>query len=236
MNDLYLKQMLAGRDFARKDGTAAQMLNFSYAIGSRERRECVLIDPAWDVQGLIDQVSADGMKVIGALATHWHPDHVGGDLFGHDVEGIAQFINLTQSRVWVNPAEREWILRTTGVAPGDLMLADSGTNLVIGSVEITFLHTPGHTPGSQCFLVGDDLVVSGDTLFLQGCGRTDLPGGNAEDLYFSLTRTLSKLPGTTVLYPGHRYDPKSSATMAEVRQTNQFLRVPNLEAWLELMG
>ena len=95
---------------------------------------------------------------------------------------------------------------------------------MVGDIPIELIHTPGHTPGSQCFLV-DGRLVAGDTLFLEGCGRTDLPGGDPEALYESLTQRLAKVPDDAVLFPGHLYSPEPSATMGETR--SQELRVPH---------
>ena len=102
-------------------------------------------------------------------------------------------------------------------------------------MPFTLLHTPGHTPGSQCFLV-DGRLVAGDTLFLDGCGRTDLPGADPDAMYDSLTRRLATVPDDTVLYPGHRYSPESSATMGDTREHNSVFRVGGLERWRALFG
>jgi hydroxyacylglutathione hydrolase len=111
----------------------------------------------------------------------------------------------------------------------------SGDTVMVGEIPITLIHTPGHTPGSQCFLV-DGKLVSGDTLFLDGCGRTDLPGGDSAQLYESLTQKLAKVPDDAVLYPGHLYSEKPSATMAETRNRNVVFRPQNLDQWLMMFG
>jgi glyoxylase-like metal-dependent hydrolase (beta-lactamase superfamily II) len=102
-------------------------------------------------------------------------------------------------------------------------------------VSIELVHTPGHTPGSQCFLV-DGKLVAGDTLFLEGCGRTDLPGGDPEQMYFSLTQRLARVPDETVLYPGHLYAPEPSATMGETRARNYVFQPKTLEEWMGFFG
>jgi hydroxyacylglutathione hydrolase len=104
----------------------------------------------------------------------------------------------------------------------------------VGDVEVEFLHTPGHTPGSQCFRIKNTLV-SGDTLFINGCGRVDLPGSNSEDMYRSLQK-LSELPEETLLLPGHNYGHVPNATMGETKAQNTYLRVPDLETWKAIMG
>ena len=96
---------------------------------------------------------------------------------------------------------------------------------MVGDIPITLMHTPGHTPGSQCFLV-DGRLVAGDTLFLEGCGRTDLPGADPDAMYESLTQRLATVPDDTVLYPGHLYSPEPSATMGETRRSNYVFRIP----------
>ncbi|MFQ5790243.1 MAG: MBL fold metallo-hydrolase [Acidobacteriota bacterium] len=232
---LYFRQLLSGRDFALVNPFAAQMVNFCYLIGDRTTREAVVVDPAWDVRSLLEVAEKDGMEVVGALATHYHPDHIGGDLFGHDVEGLARLLELKGMKVHVQKEEAEGVKLMTGVSGSDLVVHQGGDALRVGEVDIHFLHTPGHTPGSQCFLVGNRLV-SGDTLFVQGCGRVDLPGSDPEEMYRSLTERLAKLPDQVVLYPGHDYADRSTSTLGEERRSNYYLRVPTLEDWLRLMG
>jgi glyoxylase-like metal-dependent hydrolase (beta-lactamase superfamily II) len=121
------------------------------------------------------------------------------------------------------------------LSDSDLTLHDSGDVVSVGQIPITLMHTPGHTPGSQCFVV-DDKLVAGDTLFLDGCGRTDLPGSDPDAMYESLTQRLATLPDSTVLYPGHRYSPAASATLGETRTRNYVFRIPTLEQWRAFMG
>lgn len=215
---LYFRQLLSGRDVAVGDPLATQMVNFVYAVGDRATGECVLVDPAYDPQGLVDRIAADGMRVVGVLATHYHADHIGGSIFGHEIAGIADLLEIASCPVHVQRAEIPWVTRSSGVSETDLVAHDSGDVVGVGAVEIELVHTPGHTPGSQCFMVRRRLV-SGDTLFLDGCGRTDLPGSDHAQMVESLRR-LSKVDDDVVLYPGHRYSIASSATMAAVKESN----------------
>lgn len=231
---IYFRQLLAGRDFARVNPIAAQMVNFVYLIGDKETRECLIVDPAWDVDGLVRTAEQDDMKVVGALATHYHPDHVGGSLFGYNIQGLARLLELLPVRVHVNKEEAEGLKKITGLSESDLVRHESGDVLELGSLKIQLIHTPGHTPGSQCFLV-DDKLVSGDTLFIRGCGRVDLPGSDPEKMYESLTQKLAKLPNDTILYPGHDYADKPWSTIGEEKKTNYYLRVGSREEWLRLM-
>ena len=231
---MYFRQLLAGRDFATRDPMAAQMANFVYLIGDRESREAVIVDPAYRVAELLDALAADDMRLTGALATHYHFDHVGGAFMGHHVEGIVALLEQQPVPVHVNSAEAEWIERSTGVSAQDLTSHASGDTIDVGAVTIQLLHTPGHTPGSQCFLV-DGRLVSGDTLFLEGCGRTDLPGSDTAAMFDSLQK-LAALPDDTVVFPGHRYSPAGAAALSEVKEVN-FVFKPRTQAqWLQMFG
>lgn len=125
--------------------------------------------------------------------------------------------------------------RTTGLARSDLVAHRSGSVVHVGDVDVELLHTPGHTPGSQCFLVRNRLV-SGDTLFLSGCGRTDLPGSDPEQMYESLTTRLARVPDDAVVFPGHQYSPEPSMPMGENRSTNFVFRPRSAEEWLAIFG
>jgi glyoxylase-like metal-dependent hydrolase (beta-lactamase superfamily II) len=231
----YFRQLLAGRDFAADDPIARQMVNFAYVIGDRDTGEAVAVDPAYGVGELVELVGAEGLRITGVLATHYHPDHVGGDLMGWGIEGVRELLDLgVEAKVHVQAEEAWGVQRVTGIEASDIVEHASGDSLEVGAVTITLLHTPGHTPGSQCFLV-DGRLVSGDTLFLDGCGRTDLPGGDPEQLYDSLT-ALAALPDDTVLYPGHLYSPSPNAPLGDVRARNYVFRPRTKEQWLAMFG
>ncbi len=235
MNDrLYFRQLLSGRDFAVDDPVAAQMVNFVYAIGDRATNECLLVDPAYAVDDLVDAVEADGMAVGGVLVTHYHPDHVGGSMMGMTIEGVTRLLERVECPVHVQGAEAPWVARTTGIAESELATHEPGDHVRVGEVDIELVHTPGHTPGSQCFLV-DGKLVSGDTLFLEGCGRTDLPGSDVELMYDSLQR-LATLPGDTIVFPGHRYSVPSSGSMEAIREQNYVYRPTTKQQWLTMFG
>jgi hydroxyacylglutathione hydrolase len=231
---LYFHQMLSGRDFATTDQLAIQMVNFSYLIGDRVSGEALVVDPAYGVGDLLDRAGADGMTVVGVLATHHHPDHVGGSMMGYSIEGLAQLLERVSVPVHAHRLEGPLIARATGLDPGDIVAHESGDRVRVGAVEVELLHTPGHTPGSQCFLV-DGMLVAGDTLFLEGCGRTDLPGSDPSAMYDSLQR-LASLPDTTVVYPGHRYSVPSTASMGAVKEINMVFKPSTKEAWLTMFG
>src|SRR2546425_369461 len=170
---IYLKQMELG-----------PMQNFVYLVGDPETRECVVVDPAWEIDTIVGTAEADGMTITDALVTHTHQDHVGGSLESWGmpgrIPGLEELLGRVKAKVRVHKAEREF-LKGLG---SDLAPVDNHDTLKVGRLTLTFLHTPGHTPGSQCFLV-DGRLISGDTLFIGSCGRTDLPGGAPREKYYS---------------------------------------------------
>jgi len=216
---IYLKQMELG-----------PMQNFIYLVGDPATRQCVVVDPAWEIETIVQTAAADDMTIIGALITHTHQDHVGGHLFGLNIPGVEELLEKVKAKVYVHKAEREF-LKGFG---SDLVKVDNNDTLQVGRLGLTFLHTPGHTPGSQCFLV-DGRLISGDTLFIGSCGRTDLPGSDPSEMYYSLTQRLYKLPDETVLFPGHNYGGASS-TLGDEKRGNPFMRFPSLGEFLRMMG
>mgnify|MGYP000887904916 CR=1 FL=1 len=209
------------------------MQNFCYVIGSRSTREVVIVDPAWDIDALLERVNNAGYILRGALVTHYHPDHIGGSFGTNTVIGLPELLAANPVRIYANKHEASGVCKVTGVSETDLVQVDSGDTLKVGEVEIEFLHTPGHTPGSQCFRVQNTLV-SGDTLFINGCGRVDLPGSNKEDMYHSMAK-LKALPDDTLLLPGHNYGHQPSASMGDTKAQNPYLQVEDLETWRQII-
>ena len=214
---------------------ARQMVNFAYLIGDRETGEAVVVDPAYDIDDILAVLAADDMRLVGALGTHYHADHIGGSMMGFAVVGIADLLERVSVPIHIQRDEVDYVRKTTGVGDNDLQLHRSGDIVSVGSIDIELIHTPGHTPGSQCFLVANHLVA-GDTLFLDGCGRTDLPGSDPREMYYSLTQRLAKVPDDAVLYPGHLYSVEPSAPMGETRQHNFVFRPRSEEQWLSMFG
>ena len=210
------------------------MQNFTYVVGHRSTRAVVIVDPAWDIDSLLARIDEQDYVLKGALVSHYHPDHIGGSFANHNIQGLAELIGKRPVKAYAHNDEAEGVKKVTGLSESDLVRVDSGDTVQVGAVEIEFLHTPGHTPGSQCFRIRDTLV-SGDTLFINGCGRVDLPGSNAEDMYHSLQK-LKSLPDETLLLPGHNYAHIPKATMGETKRHNTYLAVKDLETWRMFMG
>ena len=204
---LYLKQMEIG-----------PMENFVYLVGDRQTREVFVVDPAWDVDLILDTAQKEDLTVRGALVTHTHFDHV---------NGLESLLQKTDGIVYIHTNEASFL---KGMKENIKKISGS-EKLKIGNVEITFLHTPGHTPGSQCFLVNDNLI-SGDTLFINACGRCDLPGGNAEEMYHSL-KQLSELDESTTLFPGHNYADEPTSTIGNEKKSNPYMQSANLQDFLK---
>lgn len=210
------------------------MMNFTYVVGSKTTREVVLVDPAWDVDALLERLDEHDYTLSGVLVTHYHPDHVGGAMRGEGIQGVAEIMEKRPVKVYANRLEAAGVQKVTHISDSDIKKVDSGDTLDVGLVEVEFLHTPGHTPGSQCFRIKNTLV-SGDTLFIDGCGRVDLPGSDTEDMFHSLQK-LKSLPDDTLLLPGHNYSSVPNATMGETKAHNAYLNVKDLATWHQYMG
>jgi len=219
---VYLKQLEVG-----------PMANFVYLVGDPETREVVVVDPAWQVDTILKTAESEGLKITGALITHAHYDHC---------NGLDELLGKLDVPVYVN-AEEDAFVRSLGKGQNlfgsfpesSTRKLRSGDTVPAGKVRIEAIHTPGHTPGSQCFLAGGRLLT-GDTLFVRGCGRVDLPGGNAKDMYESLTGKIAKLPGDTELYPGHFYGEEPRSKVSEEKAKNPYLLCSSLDVFLGMLG
>lgn len=196
---LYLKQMEVG-----------PMENFVYLLGDPETRQALVVDPAWQVDTILNQARADGFEIVGALVSHHHHDHT---------NGLEDLLQAKEVPVYVHKADAEFV----EVPAGSLTKTEHGQEISIGNLKVKLIHTPGHTPGSQCFHVRNHLV-SGDTLFIRGCGRCDFPGGDPEQMYYSLTQKLMRMDDSTILLPGHNYAEVTQSTLGDEKSENPYLR------------
>jgi len=197
--------------------------NFLYLLGDPETKEMAIVDPAWDVDFLAKEAKRLGYRITKVFLTHGHPDHV---------NGLDKLLSMYKVPVHISkyeyPALRPHVQGLVDVIDND--------TLSVGKINFDVLHTPGHTPGCQCFLTQGQLIC-GDTLFIDGCGRCDLPGSDPKLMYDSLYNTLMKLPDDTVVYPGHNYGNTPTDTIGRQKQTNPYLQCNSLKEFLvERMG
>ena len=194
------------------------MENFVYFVGSGLTREVFVVDPAWQVDTILRVAKEEGLKIKGALVSHFHFDHT---------NGVEELLESCDVPVYVNKKDVPFL----DLSHDNIKPSDDGQTVKAGDVEIKLIHTPGHTQGSQCFHV-DRRLISGDTLFINACGRCDLPGGDAEQMYSTLTKKLMKFPDDTVLCPGHNYADSPTDTMGHQKTSNPYLMCDSLENFL----
>jgi hydroxyacylglutathione hydrolase len=193
--------------------------NFIYFIGDARTKEVAVVDPAWDANFLSSAALKDDLKIVSVLLTHGHMDHVNAldDILAkHDVP------------VYISKHEADFYKPSHK----NIVEVEDHQKLKIGDIEVECLSTPGHTPGGQCFKY-ENALITGDTLFIDGCGRCDLPGGDAKEMYNTLYTIIMKLPDNTLLYTGHEYGPIPVATLGEQKKTNPYLCCRSLKEFLE---
>jgi glyoxylase-like metal-dependent hydrolase (beta-lactamase superfamily II) len=209
--DLYLKQLELG-----------PMQNFVYLIGDAATREAAVVDPGWDAPAILRAAAQDGVRLTKVFVTHHHFDHVGG---------LPELLRTLDIPVYVHRDDAPLVK----IAPSSLRAVSGGETVEVGRVPVALIHTPGHTPGSQCLLI-DGRLLTGDTLFIKACGRWDLPGGDPSQLYDSLNVKLKALDEATVVYPGHNYAERPTSTIGDEKHTNPFMQAPSREAFLQAIG
>ena len=209
MNNLYLKQMEIG-----------PMENFIYFVGDSQTKEVAVIDPAWDVPLILKEAKKENVIIRAALVTHGHFDHT---------NGVEELLKTLDIPVYINKHEADFFQFKWGKE--NVRTVNSGDVVKLGDVEVQLIHTPGHTPGSQCFLLKNNLVA-GDTLFINGCGRCDLPGGNVEQMFDTITNKLMKMDNKTIVFPGHNYADKKHDTLENQKKTNPYMQYDNLMAFV----
>jgi len=199
------------------------MQNFNYLVGCPATGLAALVDPAWEVERMLTEAGKAGLRVTHILITHTHPDHV---------EGLGRAAAATGAAVHVHHLEAERAAaRLKGETDPAVVRAVSDNDVIeVGTLRLTALHTPGHTPGATCYLVPGG-VITGDTLFIGRCGRTDFPGSDPRAMYESLKR-LASLPEKTVVYPGHNYASRPTSTIGQERVGNVHMSAPDLSEFL----
>jgi len=212
------------------------MMNFVYLIGCPESREAAVVDPAWDVQAIVKLARDSDLRIRHILITHGHPDHI---------NGLEPLLEETDARIYIHVDEVDYmkeVAQNFGM-PTEFMNSRSsnfqtvsdGDRIQVGKLSIQCLHTPGHSPGSQCFLVEDSLIA-GDTLFVDACGRVDMPGGDPAKMWWSLNQKLRALEDNTVIYPGHDYGGSPTSTIGEQKKTNSYMKYDSVQQFVRDMS
>lgn len=192
------------------------MQNFSYIVEDDETSEAVIIDPSWDLAELETVIRKNGLRVKYIVNTHHHYDHTLGN------EAMAR---STGAQI---------VQHESSELPRDISVRD-GDVIEFGSSALKVVHTPGHSKDSIC-LVGDGKIFSGDTLFVGNCGRVDLPGGSAAELYHSLFDVLYGMDDGLVMYPGHNYGGAETSTLGQEKASNHVMQKRTKEEFLAMMG
>jgi glyoxylase-like metal-dependent hydrolase (beta-lactamase superfamily II) len=197
---------------------------FSYVIGCEGTKRAALVDPAADADRILAQVSSLGLTVDCVINTHAHPDHISGN---------ADIVERTKATIIIHEAEASWLtslankafLKMIGgrISPAADRTVKDGDTISVGNVTLSVIHTPGHSPGSICLYDGHEYLVTGDTLFAGGVGRTDLPGGSMKTMMASIRERILTLPDDTIILPGHNYGPTPTSTVKVERENNPFL-------------
>jgi glyoxylase-like metal-dependent hydrolase (beta-lactamase superfamily II) len=192
------------------------MQNFTYVVEDEDTDEGIIIDPSWDLDQIEQVIKRNNLKIKYIINTHHHFDHTLGN------EGMLKF---TDAKIIQH--EKSELKHDIAVKDGDM--------IEFGNSKLTVLHTPGHSKDSMC-LIGDGKIFSGDTLFVGNCGRIDLPGGSAKELYHSLFDVLYSLNDDLVLYPGHNYGHSSTSTIRQEKITNLVMQKRTEQEFVDMMG
>ncbi len=219
-----------------KQAEIGPMMNFVYLIGCQETREAGVVDPAWDAPAIMRMAQASNLNIKHILLTHGHPDHV---------NALEPLLEATDARVYIHKDEVEYMreaARSFGMSTefmnrrsGNFQEVSDGHSIYVGGLRIQCLHTPGHSPGSQCFLA-ENCLFSGDTLFVDACGRVDLPGGEPEKMWWSLNQKLRGLDDNIAVYPGHDYGGSPKSTIGEQKETNPYMNYDSVQRFLRDMS
>ncbi len=198
------------------------MRNFSYLFGCLTSREAAIVDPAFDVEKILHQACADGYRVTTIFATHSHYDHIGE---------LGKIVEETRAKIVAHRLEADQVgMNSLSV---DRIVEDKD-EIKIGQVNVRIIHTPGQTPGGICLLLDEKKLITGDTLFVGDCGRVDLPGGSAKDLYESIQYKLKSLDRGVEVYPGHHYGERPFSTIGEEIKSNPAMTCKSIEEFRAL--
>jgi hydroxyacylglutathione hydrolase len=232
---LAVEDQMESRKIVVKQAEIGPMMNYVYLIGCAESREGAVVDPAWNAQEILKIAGDAGLKIKHILVTHGHPDHI---------NALEALLKATGARIYIHHDEVDYmkeVARSFGMSTefmntraDNIQRVSDGDRITLGKLSIRCLHTPGHSPGSQCFLV-ENCLFSGDTLFVDACGRVDMPGGDPKQMWWSLNHILRGLDDETIVYPGHDYGGSPTSTIAEQKRTNPYMQYDSVQKFLRDM-
>jgi hydroxyacylglutathione hydrolase len=194
-----------------------QMANFTYIVADDDSGDAAIIDPSWDLDDVFHALKKNGWEARYVINTHTHFDHVLGNDEVAEVTG-AKIIQYENSKLHKDIAVKD------------------GDTIEVGSIKLKVMHTPGHSKDSMCLILDDQLIFTGDTLFVGNCGRTDLPGSDPAEMYNSLFDRLLGLDEKLVIYPGHNYGSTLTSTIGNEKKTNYVLQPRSKQEFLGFMA
>jgi len=194
-----------------------QMANFTYVVADDENKVAAIVDPSWDLNKIFEVLEKNKWHVEMIINTHNHFDHVVGN------EEVAA---RTGARL---------IQHEQSSLDGEHISVSDGEIVKLGQIKIKVLHTPGHSNESICLLINGKFILTGDTLFVEGCGRVDLAGGDVNEMYDSLYNKLSRLDETLTVYPGHNYGASAWSTIAKEKKNNRALQFHSKQEFIDYM-
>ena len=195
------------------------MQNLIYVITDNETRESAIVDPAWDMTKIYEYLNNNSLILKKILLTHSHNDHV---------NAVDEVLGNFDTQIHINKKEKVFWAKDYD----NFSINYGGDIIYLGKTQIKSLHTPGHTPGSTCYYVGNNLIA-GDTLFVFGCGRCDLHGGNPEEMYHTLKDIKDNLDSETIILPGHNYSIKKQSSLKEEISGNPFMHFDNVDRFID---
>ncbi len=194
--------------------------NFSYVIYCSNKKESAIVDPSSDATKALDLITSKDLKLKYIILTHYHNDHTS------DTRRIKEL--FPSLKIVTSKSDEENLGFKVNIYVSD------SDKLKVGDVSLDFILTPGHTQGGICIIVDNEAILTGDTLFIGDCGRTDLPGGSFEQMFKTLQEKIKPLPDNLIVFPGHDYGNKPFDTLGNQKKTNRTLLVKNLEEFSKI--